>query len=151
MGLFNLFKKPPKIQDDLFGEMTFIDVKGPSESYFESRVFFKPGAKMAEALIPGDINGPASGQKDFFTNLQNNFDLYIEKMKPVIENEFKNWKKDFVIKDFNREFFLDCITCPRLEKKPLKWEMSFTTIHDRNHWVHIEFSDDTPTGIMIDG
>jgi hypothetical protein len=151
MGLFNLLKKSPKFQDDFFGELTFIEFKDPSKNYFEGRISFKPGSKITEALIPGDINGPDSGQKEFFIKLQDNFDDYVEKVIPLIENEFRNWKEEFSIADFNKEFFLDCVTSPRIGTKPLKWELSFTTVHDKNHWIIIEFSDESPIGIRVDG
>jgi len=146
-----LFRKPLKMQDDFFGELIFVESRDPAKNYFEGKIFFKPNSKITEVLIPGNIQGPDSGQKEFFIKLQDDFETYVDKMMPLIENEFRNWEAGFVISDFSKEFFLDCITSPRLEMKPLKWQMSFTTIHDKNHWVIIEFVDDSPIGIVVDG
>jgi len=151
MGLFNLFKKPVKIQDDLFGEMRSMDFKDKSKNYFEGKGYFAPTQSKTDLLIDADIEGPTTAQKEFFIDLQNNFDQYIQKIKPLIEDEFRNWKDNFEIQDFNKEFTLVHLTIPRMEVTPLKWEMAFTTIHDANHHVTIDFTDKEPTGILIDG
>lgn len=102
-------------------------------------------------LIQADSEGPTAEQRQFYTHLQNNFEQYIQKMKPLIEDEFSNWKEDFEIKDFDKEFTLVCVTIPRSDTKPLIWDMAFTTIHDENHDVTIDFIDHEPNGLLIDG
>ena len=72
-------------------------------------------------------------------------------MTPLITDEFQNWKEDFQIVDFNKEFSIDGITIPRMDDNPLVWDISFTTIHDKNHWVTIDFVDFEPQGVLIDG
>ena len=151
MGLFSLFKKPTKIQDDFFGELRFIDFRDSAKNYFEGKGFFAPTQGETEFLIQANIEGPTTAQKEFYNDLQNNFEHYIEKIKPLIEDEFRNWKEDFEIKDFKKEFTLVCLTIPRLEIRPLIWDMAFTTIHDKNHHVTIDFIDSEPNGILIDG
>ena len=151
MGLFNLFKKPTLIQDNFFGQLRFMDFKDSSKNYFEGKGLFKPTNNETEYLIQADIEGPTESQKEFYNKLQNNFEQYVQKIKPLIEDEFRNWKEDFEINDFNKEFNLVCINIPRLESKPLKWNMAFTTVHDLNHHVTIDFVNDEPDGILIDG
>jgi hypothetical protein len=151
MGLFNLFKKPSILLDDFFGELRFMDFKDSSKNYFEGKGYFQPTNNETEYLILADINGPTDSQKDFYKKLQSNFSEYIEKIKPLIEEEFRNWKEDFTIKDFNNEFNLVCITIPRFDIVPLIWDMAFTTIHDLNHNITIEFVDNEPNQIQIDG
>jgi hypothetical protein len=151
MGLFNLFKKPPAIQDELFGKLRFVDFKDPLQNYFEGKVFFNPSQAEIVVLIHSDLEGPGAEQRAFYKEVENNFDRYLEKIKPLIEDEFRNWKEAFEIRDFNKEFTMDCITIPRIDVRPYKWEMVFTTVHDRNHYVTIDFVDKEPKGILIDG
>jgi hypothetical protein len=151
MGLFNLFKKPTVIQDEFFGQLRFVNFRDPSKNYFEGRGFFAPTNSETEYLIQADIEGPTESQKAFMEELQKQFGLYVEKIKPLIEDEFRNWKEDFEIRDFNKEFKLVCITIPRPDRKPIIWDMAFTTIHDPNHHVTIDFIDREPNGILIDG
>jgi hypothetical protein len=151
VGLFNLFKKPLIVQDDFFGQLRFMDSKDSSKDYFEGKGFFSPTNNDTEYLIQSDKTGPTSAQKEFYKKLQSDFDLYVTKIKPLIETEFRNWKDEFQIKDFGKEFSLVCMTIPRLDSSPLIWDMSFTTIHDKNHHVTIDFIDYTPNGVLVDG
>ena len=151
MGLFELFKKPLIVNDDFFGALRFVDFKDPSKDYFEGNGHFTPTGNETEYLIQADKNGPTDEQKQFYRDLQSNFNQFVDKIKPLIEDEFRNWKEDFVIKDFNKEFELVCITIPRFDVRPLIWDMAFTTIHDENHHVTIDFIDFEPNGILIDG
>lgn len=151
MGLFGLFKKPTIIQDNFFGKLRFVDFKDASKNYFEGKGYFTPTDSVIEYLIQADKDGPGDMQKQFYQDLQADFATYIQKMKPMIEDEFRNWKEDFVIKDFNKEFKLVCVTIPGPGRSPTKWDMAFTTIHDLNHQVTIDFTDNHPNGILIDG
>jgi hypothetical protein len=151
MGLFNFFKKPTLIQDAFFGELRFVDFKDTSKNYFEGKGYFAPTNNHTEYFINADKEGPTAQQKQFYTDLQSNFSDYIQKITPLIEGEFRNWKEDFVIKDFTKEFELVCITIPRLDLKPLVWDMAFTTVHDADHHITIDFIDDQPQGVLIDG
>jgi len=151
VGLFNLFKKPLIVQDDFFGQLRFMDFKDPSKDYFEGKGFFSPTNNDTEYLIQSDKTGPTTEQKEFYKKLQNDFDFYVAKIKPLIETEFRNWKEEFQIKDFGKEFSLVCLTIPRLDSSPFIWDMSFTTIHDKNHHVTIDFIDHIPNGVLVDG
>lgn len=151
MGLFNLFKKPTILQDDFFGSLRFMDFKDSSKNYFEGRGRFLPTDNETDYLIQADKDGPSENQKQFYRDLQIHFTQYIEKITPLIEDEFRNWKEDFEIQDFRKEFQLVCITIPRLDNRPIIWDMAFTTIHDLNHHVTIDFVGDEPNGIIIDG
>jgi hypothetical protein len=151
MGLFNFLKKPAIIQDDFFGSLRYMDFKDTSKNYFEGKGHFTPTNSETEYLIKADIAGPTDEQKNFYHGLQENFMQYVEKIKPLIEDEFRNWKEDFEIKDFSKEFILVCITIPRLDLRPLIWDMAFTTVHDLDHQVTIDFVDNEPSGVLIDG
>ena len=112
---------------------------------------FAPLGKEIEYLINATGAAPTVWQKEFYKNLQSDFNLYVEKIKPLIEEEFRNWKDDFVINDFMKEFELEHISIPGSDETPLSWDMSFTSIHDLNHTFTIDFSDYEPNGVLIDG
>jgi hypothetical protein len=148
MGLFNFFKKPLIIRDDVFGELRFINGKQP---YFEGSAYFAATGATINVFIPTQLPGPSEEQKIFYTRLQQNFTPYIEKINPLIEDEFRNWKPGFAIGDFNAEFTLLCISIPNMNNHPLIWDMAFSTVHDRNHQISIDFEDHHPAAILIDG
>lgn len=151
MGLFGPSKKKIIIQDEVFGTLQYRSSKDPSKGYFSGKGIFPPTNSMTEYVIQADASGPTGRQRDFFRNLQLNFATYAARMKPLIEDQFRNWRPAFEIKDFNEEFKLVFVDIPRLDPTPAHWEMAFSTIHDRNHDVTIVFEGDEPQGIMIDG
>ncbi|MBL0136092.1 MAG: hypothetical protein IPP79_20015 [Chitinophagaceae bacterium] len=113
--------------------------------------FFEPTQSDTDYLIQADIEGPTEEQRQFYLDLQANFEQYIEKITPLIEDEFQNWREDFKITHFTKEFSLVCITIPRQDIHPLIWDMAFTTIHDLDHHVTIDFIGNEPNGVLIDG
>ncbi|RYE39088.1 MAG: hypothetical protein EOP48_26215 [Sphingobacteriales bacterium] len=76
MGLFDLFKKPLIVNDDFFGALRFVDVKDPSKDYFEGNGHFTPTGNETEYLIQADKNGPTDEQKQFYRDLQLNFNQF---------------------------------------------------------------------------
>ncbi|SHH85628.1 hypothetical protein SAMN04488109_5610 [Chryseolinea serpens] len=151
MGLFNLFKKTPTIRDDFFGTLTFINFKDVTKNYFEGKGKFEPTGEIIEYLIDGDLSGLTNDQKTFYNKIQNSYDEIISKITPLIEDEFKNWKEDFQINDFKKEFSLVAVAIPRLPSELIVWNISFDTIHDENHQITVEFKDFEPESISFDG
>lgn len=151
MGFFNIFKKPAKIYDEFFGTLTFMEIKNnPSNNYFEGKGVFNPTNEQIEYFISADLTGPTDEQKDFYKKVEASFEDLISKSKPLIEEEFRNWKDNFKIKDFKSEFKLVAISIPRLQNHPLIWDMSFEIIDDDNHHITINFINFETDGILID-
>jgi hypothetical protein len=151
MGLFDLFKKPQVIQDDFFGTLTFMIFKDPTKNYFEGKGKFKPTGEEIEYLVGADLSGPTNDQRNFYNKVQDSYEELISRITPLIEDEFKNWKEDFKIKDFKKEFKLVAMTIPRLNSNAISWDMSFETIHEADHQITVDFKNFEPDGILIDG
>jgi len=153
MGIFDfIFGKTIKIDDEFFGKMIFLDdKKEPLKSYFECRRHFKPTGDIIEIGIEGSEIGPTDVQKEFFRQIESDYEKIISAVKPLIENEFQNWKEDFEIADFRKEFKAVYLFLPRCENEPKVWEIAFETEHDLNHTITITISDLKGTEILIDG
>jgi hypothetical protein len=151
MGLFDFFKKPDKYIDEYFGPLHFVGSRDASQDYFEGKTFFNPGHNEVTIIVKAGKNGPTSEQHQFYKQFQENYDHYVAKIQPLIIDEFRNWRDDFEISDFLKEFKLVFLVIPNMRDTPLVWEMAFTTIHDLDHHVTINFLDDQPNGILIDG
>lgn len=151
MGLFDIFKKTQTIQDDFFGSLRYTTFRDATKNYFEGRGNFEPIGDEIEYFISADLNGPTIDQRDFYKKIEDLYGEIIVKITPLIEEEFKNWKQDFKIKDFKKEFKVVALTVPRLNSLPITWNISFETIHDDNHQVMIDFKDFEPCEILIDG
>lgn len=151
MGLFNLFKKPVLIHDTVFGTVRLRRWKNAGSHYFEGKLHFAPTASVITLLIEAAGDGPTAAQRGFYQNLQTHFTTYAQRMIPLIEDEFRNWKDDFAVADFAKEFALVCLSLPTFEGEACRWQMSFTTVHDLDHQIEIDFVNDEPVSILIDG
>lgn len=152
MGIFDFFKKPLIVEDDFFGRLRFMKIKNnPSRNYFEGKGKFGPTGRELEYFIHADESGPEPEQKEFYRQIQQDWPRIVEKIKPLIEAEFRNWKDDFTITDFNREFHLVGLTIPRPEIQPREWDLAFDTIHDENHQFTVYLKGYEPTRVEIDG
>ncbi|WP_157492115.1 hypothetical protein [Mangrovimonas sp. ST2L15] len=147
-----IFGKTIKIDDEFFGKMIFLeDKREPLKSYFECKRHFKPTDDIIEIGITGDVSGPTKIQIDFFLKIESDYDKIASSIKPMIENEFRNWNEDFKIADFKNEFKAVYLFLSRCEKEPIVWEIAFESEHNLNHTFTLTMNDLHATEILIDG
>jgi hypothetical protein len=153
MGIFDfLFGKPEIIQDAYFGKLLFAGSKTKVDSYFEGRFNFKPTGKEIELHISADLNGPSNTQKAFVESIQVNYELVRVESNRLIADEFRNWKEDFVIADFDAEFTAVFLSIPRfVEGQKIEWEIAYESVHDLNHMFTVNFEDWQAISVQIDG
>ncbi len=153
MGILDfIFGKTIKIDDEFFGKMIFLeDKREPLKSYFECKRHFKPTDDIIEIGITGDVSGPTKIQIDFFLKIESDYDKIASSIKPMIENEFRNWNEDFKIADFKNEFKAVYLFLSRCEKEPIVWEIAFESEHNLNHTFTLTMNDLHATEILIDG
>ncbi|MFD2219856.1 hypothetical protein [Hymenobacter bucti] len=106
-----------------------------ADHYFEDQWFFRPNGELISLIVNGQPDSPTQWQKDFFAQLENDYSLIVTAIIPDIEDEFQNWKPAFKIVDFEREFKLVHLEISTCDQQSIAWEMSFETVHDRNHIV----------------
>jgi hypothetical protein len=150
MGIFDFFKRKEKIviNDAFFGELQFFKLSSPSNGFFSGKGLFNNNE--VSYIIHADVSGPDEAQRAFAKNLQANYHLFIEKMIPFIEHEFKEWNNDFKIQDFNEEFKPIVIDIPDTHTTPLMWAITFETIHVPERELNIQFKGLEPDGFSID-
>ena len=150
--LKNLFKKAHGINDDFFGNMIYMEVKEKyGNSYFECQRNFSPSNKIIEIGIDADIQGPTNLQKEFFEYIESNYSKITESIIPLIEDQFRNWKPDFEIKNFNDEFQPEYLKISKCEEQPIIWNISFSSWHDENHYFEVTMNDFQAIDLLIDG
>jgi hypothetical protein len=148
MGLFDIFKSKPNIQDTVFGELK---LTSGNNSFFSGRQIFAPLKKEVEIIIMTTENVVTPEQHKFYSELQTNYNEYKSKMTPIIEDTFKNAIDNFSIVDFDKEFKLTTIMIPDFNEKPLVWNLSFETVHDLDHIFSVDFNDYEAIDVQIDG
>ena len=153
MGFLDfIFRKPIKLENDFFGTMLYIeDKKNSLNNYFECRRHFNPTNKIIEIGINGTETGPTKKQIDFFKSIEENYTAIAKEISPLIENEFQNWKEDFKINNFQKEFEPVYLQIPLCNEKPIIWEIAFESEHDMNHTFTLTMSDFVAKEILIDG
>lgn len=153
MGFLDfLFGKTIRIEHNFFGTMTFRkNKKEPIRSLLSGSCPFSPSGKEIDFILDADETGPTQLQVDFFKSIENSFAAISESIVPLIEDEFRNWKDDFAIEDFSKEFQPVFIQLPRCETLPVIWEIAFESEHDLNHQFTVTMKDLTAESILIDG
>lgn len=151
MAIFDFFFGKTKKRDDpFFGEMVFSEFKKkPENNYFNCRRRFKPTNEIIEIGIGGNFTESFELRKGFFSKIESDYEKVISSVKPMIENEFQNWKEDFKIINFKKEFNPIYLYLPHND--PETWEIAFETEHDLNHTFTITMSSFEATEILIDG
>ncbi|MBB6329027.1 hypothetical protein FHS59_004691 [Algoriphagus iocasae] len=131
--------------------MLHLTFKDKSKNYYECNRQFHPKGSEIELGVEGDENGPKQNQKDFFLSIEKKYDEIVISIGPKIEVEFKNWKEDFRIKDFKKEFRPVYMFLPRCDKQPITWEIAFESDHDLNHLFTVKMKDMSAIKVSIDG
>ena len=88
-----------------------------------------------------DFLKPKKIQDDFFGELS-----FSSGKNALFEGE-----KIFETKNFDIEFAIESIKIPDLNKSPINWEICYTTIHDKDHWIIINLLSFEPISVIIDG
>jgi hypothetical protein len=153
MGLFgSLFGKTIKIEHDFFGTMIFNGGKVPNPTdYYECRRHFKPSDDIIEIGIDGDLFGPTEGQILFFKAIEDNYKQITKAITPLLEDEFRNFREDFKIINFDKEFVPVYLKLPLCESTPFIWEIAFESDHDRDHTFTVTMIDFEAKEVLIDG
>lgn len=142
MGIIEfLFGKTKTIEDEFFGVLQLFDSKDKTKQHFEGKRSFSPTNQSIWLEIDADFSGPTNEQKQFFRQIEDQYDELVEKVKPLIITEYQNLRADFAIQDFKNEFTPVHLTIPLLPQSEIEWELAFDTIHDSNHTVIIGFSN----------
>lgn len=149
MGLFNFFKKDVFIEDKVFGLLKYIE--GNNTCFFSGKQIFTPLEKEVEINIITTTDKPTVEQQNFYLELQINYNDYKLKMSPIIEDIFNEAFDNFKIKDFNKEFNLKQVTIPNFHEKILVWNLSFESIHEKNHLFTVDFNNYEAIDLQIDG
>ena len=152
MGLFNKPRKPLQIQHDVLGPLLYHSSR--DDRYYEGTGLFivdeRGATRSISFVMYANDQGPSAAQQELYKKLQTGFYTYIQKMIPMLEQEFSLWGKNITIKDFNNEFSVVLLSMQQENEPPIKWQVILDTIHDTNHQIIIDFADNEPVDILFD-
>ncbi|HEY4108033.1 hypothetical protein [Puia sp.] len=150
MPLFNLFKKPFKLQDEVFGAMRFTRFKDASKNFFECEAFFQPLQREIGLTIDADETGATKAQKEWYALIQGKYDTIKTAITPLLYERLFDWYEGETIEDIDKEFDLESIGLTRIGGEPVRWSMIYV-VKRIDHWATIEFVDLEPRSVLIDG
>lgn len=153
MGILDfLFGKTRIINDSFWGKMIYDGNNSYHiEGSFECVKHFQPINDDIEIVLPAPKKGPSISQKDFFKQIEKNYEQIITKVIPLIEEEFRKWKTDFKIYNFKKEFIPVFIQLPNCQNTSVLWELSFDCTIDSDHTIAVKMCDFDPKEIHIEG
>lgn len=144
IGAF-LFGKTIKVNDPFFGVM--ID----ADTHYECRRFFGPTNKVVEIGLEKKGIESDQNQRDFFGWIEENFDLIVENISPLVEAEIVESISDFRIRNFNTEFILEYLYIPKCEVDIFEWEIVFYADNELQHSCTIDMYGLEGYKVLIDG
>lgn len=153
--MLNIFKavfenSKKSVEDEFFGEMQICKLKNSKFIFFSKR-HFSPINKKIDISIEGNEFDKLNFANSFFEKIEASYPDVIYAVTPILEDTFQNWKEDFRIIDFHKEFQPIYLHLPIQESAQNDWEIVFETIHDPNHQFTITMSEMEAKEVNIDG
>jgi len=149
MGIFDIFKKKPKFNDEVFGELGYTTFKDSLKNFYDGEVNFQ--GKLIGINIEADENGPTNGQKEFFKKLDKGYS-HIEQniILPFLKEELEDNVEDAGLNNFANAFEFDGISIGRINSGKTEWSITYDSKRMR-HYVSIDFEEMKPMHMIIDG
>ncbi|WP_299888258.1 hypothetical protein [uncultured Lacinutrix sp.] len=149
MGIFDIFKKKPKFNDEVFGELGYTIFKDPSKNFYAGEVTFQ--GKLIGISLNADENGPTNDQKEFFKKLDKEYSNIKESLiLPFLKKELEDNIDDTGLNNFDNEFKFDGISIGRIKNEKTEWSITYDSKPMR-HYVSIDFEEMEPKHMTIDG
>ncbi len=149
MGIFDIFKKKPKFNDEVFGELGYTTFKDSSKNFYDGEVNFQ--GKLTGISLDADEKGPTSEQKEFFKKLDKEYYNIKENIiLPFLKKELEDNIEDTGLNNFDNEFEFDGISIGRIKSGKTEWSITYDSKPMR-HYVSIDFEEMKPKHMTIDG
>lgn len=119
-----LFKK--QIHDDQFGMLWYNSSNDPQYNHYQGHFRFKPTNDEVDIFIDSSREGISANQKEFFTEIEQNY-LEIElKAKDILEKHLcKKLNSAVVLTNFRANFNLCCISLGKVPHQ--SWSLTFAS------------------------
>ena len=157
MGFFSfLLPQSFYIGDAVFGRLRReeFDKRTGQAWFITEELLFAPTGQRISCSLDTSESGPTVAQQVFYRYIEQNYDMLVAQLIPLIEGEFQNWQPGFRISNFAAEFWLTGLSIPKLicPTPETAWDWSFETVHDVNHVLTFYMVGTVPMpGMQMDG
>jgi hypothetical protein len=134
-----------KIDDPLFGSMELVD----DETQYFGTIHFTPLKKEIDIIVFSKLRGPTEKQRILYRQIEQKYFECIEKLPVVIEETFQKERKNFVIRDFSKEFELTGISISYLDETGISWDLEYVTPHVLDGFISINYVNWDPKEVSF--
>jgi hypothetical protein len=145
--------RPPAVDDEFFGRLTYMKMRAGSVSYWEAKRAFEPIGREIELFIdaPAPLAPPNSDQRRFYENVASRYRDILLAIEPLLRREFEAWVHQPMTKAVDAEFTLTSFSIPVPSAAEPEWDMSFDSTTDPNHLFTVTLRGQSPQSVTIDG
>jgi hypothetical protein len=139
------------MNDEDFGPLVFMYIpRAPERSYWEAEWRFPPtGTKVAIGLR-GSPGGPYPQARAFYLALPAQFDLIVERARPILNEVFQEWVQRPLNTDLWADLKLAGFAVDDPSVNPPTWDVSFETTGEKWLGITIPFHGDAPQDPIVD-
>jgi len=118
-------RKPRQTEDQLFGKLTLVETKNPSDSFWEGRGRFKPiNADVAYYIKAGDA-GPRESQRTVYRDIERRYGELLLLVTPLLQRECAAQMEGADASPPAPTFSLEIVHIPEVESESMEWSLDF--------------------------
>jgi hypothetical protein len=143
--LFNK-RRPKRNEDPLFGKLTFVEAKNPSDSFWEGRGRFNPiDSDVPYSIKAGDA-GPCESHRAAYRDIERRYDELLPLVTPLLHREYAAQMEGSDVPVGQVRFSLDIVHIPEVESESMKWDMGFSCDQGDDWLFTVHMKGWQPTG-----
>jgi hypothetical protein len=113
-------------EDPLFGQLSFVEAKNPSASFWEGRGRFNPtGSDVAYLIKAGDA-GPGESHRSVYRNIERRYGELLPLVTPMLHREYAAQVPGSDVSLGQPKFSLDIVHIPEVESESMEWGLDFS-------------------------
>jgi|SoiMetStandDraft_2_1073263.scaffolds.fasta_scaffold02037_9 hypothetical protein len=154
MGLLTQLRlrfRPPVLDDPDFGRLLYMYIpRYPARSYWEGEWWFPPTNTKVTVSLPGTLAGPRESGRAFYLGLPARFDQLIERVRPVLDEVFRQWLGRPLRADVWQDVKLGGFGVEDPDVVPIRWDVGFETVGEKWLGITIPVVGEEPQNPTID-
>ena len=137
--------RPKRLTDPAFGNLIFMKMSDPRESYWEGSGAFRPTGQAVDYFVDAGDDGPGEFQHQFLSTLEQRYDRLVAVVQPLLEQ-----RHDEFLEGRSPEFVLSSISVPGPGVDPLRWDITFQAKANPSALFTVSMVNWEPEGVRID-
>jgi hypothetical protein len=146
-----LFKRRrPKVKEDrLFGQLSFVEAKNPSASFWEGRGRFNPTASDVAYYIKAGDAGPCELHRALYRNIERRYGELLPLVTPLLHREYAGQVPGSDLSLGQATFNLDIVHIPEVESESMEWSLDFSCEQWDDALFTVHIKGWRPTGKIL--